>query len=411
MTRQTRTHLALISTLLALALAILGCAVSTGATTGGGTTSGGGTTGPTPTPTRTPTPAPPPPHALAWFQMDGSSVGQIWASVNDGAVHQVTHQPASAAECRYDAHWSPPVFSPNLSNILAAWGSAACTDGPENGQLYIIDASTGAITHVPGATGVRLSLRESGWVDNTHIWWTDYNGVHEFTVGGGSATLLSNLAGTLPDDATLRGNILFFSTGYSPYTLRRFNMTSHTVLAGSVNLGTTNPCVCSRNDALTPGFDASADGSHIVFQRTAPAGSGGDEEGVGSSQFFYANADGSGEFHIASYVTAHSMTRMQISPNGQRVAIARAEPTPGDVVTASVSNAGNNGDPDLYFYGPSSRSYPVWKWDNTAFWASSLDLDDVYPPTTGALEHFAVGTAAGSVSAAGGSDPWYTIGS
>src|SRR6516225_5468186 len=63
-----------------------------GSTTGGGggSTTGGGGGGGGGAPTATPTP---PPHALAWFQVDGAGVGQIWASVNGGSAHQVTHMP------------------------------------------------------------------------------------------------------------------------------------------------------------------------------------------------------------------------------------------------------------------------------------------------------------------------------
>ena len=437
MTPRIGTRLAVIGILLALALAIGGCSVSSstggstggssgggttggtttggtttggtttgGATTGGATTGGGGTTGAAPTAT----PHPAPPHALAWFQIDGSSVGQIWASINGGSPVQITHIAPSAAECRYDTHWSPPVFSPNLSHIVAAQGSAACTDGPENGQLYVVNATNGVPAAVPSATSVRLSLRESGWVDNNTIWWTDFNGLHEYTLGAASSTLVSNLGGVYPDDTVLRGNTLFYSVGSSSYALHRFDMTSHTVLAGSVNLGTTNPCACSRNDALSPGFDVSADGSHIAFQRVAAASGSGTQEGVGSSQFFYANADGSAQSQIASYATSNSMTHMQISPSGQLVAVARAE-APPSFFSASVTSPGNQNDPNLHFYNPDAHSYPVWKWDNTTFWVGTLDLGDDYPPTTGNMEHFDVGAAAGSVGAAGGEDPWYTIGS
>jgi hypothetical protein len=356
-----------------------------------------------------PTPTPPP-HALAWFQMDSAKTGQIWASVNGGSAHQITHMPSSSADCPRNEHWGPPVFSPNLSKIVAAWGSADCTDGAETGPLYIVDAVSGTATPVPGSMIVRLSLREAGWVDNSTLWWTDYAGLHEYTVGGGSSTLVSNLGGALPDDAVLRGTILFYSTGSTSYALHRFDLSSHTVLGGGVNLGTTNPCACSRNDALTPGFDVSADGVHIAFQRVAPAGAGSDAEGVGSSQFFYANADGSGESQIASVATASSMTRLQIAPNGQFVSITRALPTPS-VITASVNSPGHSGDPNLHFYTPDGRSYGVWKWDNSTLWASTRDLDDVYPPTTGNMEHYDVGTTAGSIGATGGANPWYTIGS
>jgi hypothetical protein len=355
--------------------------------------------------------------------MDGSNVGQIWASVNDGPAHQVTHQPSSSADCRRNEHWSPPAFSPDLSKILSAWGSADCTDGPETGQLYIVDAGTGATTAVPSALGVRLSLRQAGWIDNTHIWWMDPTHVYQYTLGGGSSTSIGTIGSfgggsyTGGVEGALRGATLFFSqaTGTlvphtAAFSLKRFDMTSHTVLGGSVDLGTPHPCGCSLGDLSAPGFDASADGSHIVYQRVAP-NSNGDGDGVASSQFFYANADGSGASQIASYATSTTFARIQIAPNGRLVAIARAEPAPGDVITASVTSPGHNGDPDLHFYGPSCRSYPVWKWDTSAFWASTLDLESVYPPTTGNLEHFALGVDPGSVSAAGGSNPWYTIGS
>ena len=64
------------SGLLALALAIFGCAV------GGGTSGGGGTTG---GPTTTPTP---PPHALAWFLTSG-----FVETGGDALYHQMEWRP------------------------------------------------------------------------------------------------------------------------------------------------------------------------------------------------------------------------------------------------------------------------------------------------------------------------------
>lgn len=405
---------------LALALAILGC--SLGTTSGVGGTTGGGTTGPTMTRT-------PPQHALAWFQMDGSGVGQIWASVNDGTAHQVTHMSAPSGDCVRDQHWSAPVFSPDLHHILAAWGSGACGDGPEQGDLFVIDASTGANTPVSGGpegTGLLLSRRQEGWIDNNTVWWLYYQSVYQLTLGSSTPTTLGTIGSSsgstfvIPLDAVLRGHTLFYvtATETSPappsstisYVLHRFDMTTHAVLSGSVDLGSSRQCQCSPGDRSEPGFDVSADGAHIVYQRVTP-NSTADGDGVASSQFLYANADGSGASRIASYATATTFTRIQISPNGQIVAIARAEPTPGDVITASVTSAGNKGDPDLHFYGPSCRSYPVWAWDSSGFWASSLDVSDVYPPSSSNLDHFALGVDPGTVSTAGGSNPWYTIGS
>ena len=114
---RTRTALMTVSVLLSVAIVVLGCAV--GGTTSASTTTRGG-------PTATPTP---PPHALAWFQQDGASVGQVWASVNDGAAQQVTHMAAPSGDCVRDQHWSPPAFSPDLAHIVGGWGSGNCGDG------------------------------------------------------------------------------------------------------------------------------------------------------------------------------------------------------------------------------------------------------------------------------------------
>src|SRR5690349_10991406 len=100
-----------ICALLACIIVLFGCSLpgATGSASstpgegvGAGSTATGGSSG-SARATATPTP---PPHALAWFQQDSHQVGQIWASVNGGAAHQVTHMPASTAECRYDAYWS-----------------------------------------------------------------------------------------------------------------------------------------------------------------------------------------------------------------------------------------------------------------------------------------------------------------
>ena len=393
----------LVACALLLCMILAGCGSSAGASDSHGSTPASGSTpGSSAAATATPTP-PPPPHALAWFQQDSHHVGQIWASVNGGAAHQVTHMSPSTQECRYDEHWSSPVFSPDLSKIVAAWGSNDCTDGPENGPIYIINAASGAATQV-SSSNIRLSLRQVGWIDNSTIWWLDHTGnqVNRFVVGGSSSSAIGSLGGGYAQDAVLRGNTLFFETASGPgslsYSLKRFDMSSHTVLAGSVSLGSSQACQCSRGDMLTPGFDASPDGSHIVYQTVAPGGT--TDEGVASSQFFYANANGSGASRIASVATAASFVKMQISPNGALVAVARALPAPS-VFTASVTSAGHSGDPDMHFYTPSADSYPVWKFDTSTFWASTDHPD---------MEHFNLGASSGSVGAAGGANPWYTIG-
>ncbi len=314
MAQQFKRGLITASGLLALALTIFGCAV------GGGTSGGGGTTG---GPTATPTP---PHHALAWFQTSGSgidAVGDLWASVNDGPAHQVTHTVSLHQDCNTLIHWGQPAFSPDLTHILAAQGAASCSDGPEYGGLNVVDATSGAVSAVPSG-GSRLSVYQSGWVDNTHVWWSDYSKVYTYTLGAGSATTLGAIGSSSGSsysnggESRLRGNTLFFerssqstSGGAITYTLKRFDMTTHAVLGGSIALGSITPCECSLGDITGPGFDVSPDGTHVAFQRVA----GSIDAGI-TSQFFYAAADGSGESRIARFATAHAFTSMLISPNG-----------------------------------------------------------------------------------------------
>jgi hypothetical protein len=355
--------------------------------------------------------------------VDGSGAGQIWASLNGGTAHQITHMTALSGDCVRDQHWSPPVFSPNLAHIVGGWGSGACGDGPEQGDLYTVDASSGAATAAGGSCfhNIRLSLRQTGWVNNSTIWWTDGQQVYTQALGGSCVTLgsIGSSGGssyTFADDAVLRGNTLFYvvasgsgSSTSVTYALRRFNMSTHAVLGGSIDLGSTHPCACSHGDASSPGFDVSADGAHLVYQKVSASASGSDPEGVGSSKFYYASADGSGATQIAACGTAASFTRMQLAPNGGFVAVARAQSTP-TVFTASISSGGACADPNMKFYAPDAFSYPVWKWDSSTFWASTSEISGVYPPTTGNVEHFDFGVHAGSVGVTGGANPWYTIG-
>jgi len=408
---RSRAGLITVGALFSAAIVLFGCALGSPSVIGTPTPLG---------PTATPTP---PPHALAWFQQDGAGVGQIWASVNDGAAHQVTHMAAPSGDCVRDQHWSPPVFSPDLAHIVGGWGSGACGDGPEQGDLYMVDATTGAATAVQGPMypgNILLSVRQAGWVNNTTIWWTSGQTVYEYRLGDAHGTALGDIASssgnsyTYAPDAVLRGNTLFFASvsGTSGVTtrtfaLKRFDMTSHSVVPGSVSLGSDHICVCSPGDRTEPGFDVSADGTHIVFQRVTPsAGDGG--EGIASSQFFYANADGSGASRIASYATSSTFARMQFSPNGQLVSISRAFPSPS-VLTASVTSAGASGDPNLHFYNPDGSTYAVWDWRGAALWTGTADVGGGSTPPPN-VERYTLGTPAGSVGAAGGNNPWYSIG-
>ncbi|HUY77969.1 MAG TPA: hypothetical protein VMV29_14445 [Ktedonobacterales bacterium] len=413
--------------LLALALALAGCSSTAGTTTGGGgsTSTGGHTATATPTAnvgdgvgsgTATPS-VPAPAHAFAWYQIDGSQVPQIWASLNGGASQQITHVAADHADCDDQVAWGLPVFSPDLTHIVSSLGSYNCGDGGLSGQISIVNVSSGSVTPVGAAganTSIQLPERADGWLDNSTIWYVNYAGLFTYALGASTPTLVTPL--NQPFDAVLRGSTLFWtefattSGSGGSVTLHRYDISSHSDLGTSISLGSTTNCHCSPGGVMVPGWDASPDGSHIAYQVVSPSSSGNLND-VGSSHFYYANADGSGASQIASYVTTNHIARLLISPNGQLVAISSALPSPS-VITASVSSPGHNGDPNLHFYSPDGVSFPVWKWDSATFWAAHAEPGNgTGNGATPNIEHYNVGAGSGSLGVAGGYNPWYTIGS
>jgi Tol biopolymer transport system component len=156
----------------------------------------------------------------------------------------------------------------------------------------------------------------------------------------------------------------------------------------------------------TPGWDASPDGSHIVYQVVVPVLT--PTGGIVSAKIYYASADGSGATQIAHALVTNEMSKLQISPDGQWVAFTNALPSPA-TLTASVSSPGGSGDSTFHGYSPDTYNYPVWKWDSSQFWAGKVDAADG-TSTTGALYRFNRGGSS-TVGVAGGYNPWYTIGS
>ncbi len=381
---------------------------------GGATSTPGSSSGPTATPS-----APAPNRALAWYQYDSDKVPQIWASVNGATPRQITHVAPDHAACLDQVAWGLPVFSPDMTHIVTSLGSFNCGDGALTGTVSIVDVASGAVTPVPGsapANVIRLTQRVDGWIDNSTIWYISYSGLYTYVLGAGSATEIATLHN--PEDAVLRGSTLFWSTfatggaGGGDFQLHRFDMSSHTDLGTTIDLGTVGTCACSPGDYLLPGWDASPDGSHVAYQKVTPAS--GSVGGIASAQFFYANADGSGASQIAHVVSTTHLATVLISPNGQLVSIAWALPSPS-VITASVSSPGHSGDPNLHFYHPDAVGFAVWKWDTSSFWAETINPGDYGGPGSAGpspdIDQYYVGTASGSLSIPNGLNPWYTIGS
>jgi hypothetical protein len=423
--RQSRRPLAfLLAPLLILLLFSAGCSTSsgtqahtgpgssTGPSTGGGTATGG-SSGSGPGAGSTPA-VPAPQHAFAWTQYDHASTRtpQLWASINGGTPYQVTHLAPITDGCDTQIAWGLPVFSPDLTHIVASIGSFNCGDGDLQGPVDIINASSGTITAVPGANSYdRSSERTDGWLNNNTIFFVNSAGLFTYTLGAGSPTQLPGVTGA--DEAVLRGSTLFwtqvtYASGPKNWTstLHRYDMSTHTALAGSISLGQVHMCECSPGDVLFQGWDVSPNGSHVAYQVTTPlTGANG---GIASSHIYYANADGTGASQIAEYMSTNATAGMQISPNGQLVAFTGALPSPS-VITASVTSPGNLSDPNFHSYTPNADRYPVWKWDSSSFWAPNRSNGDFESPGTVALYYYTVGSASGVVGVSGGFNPWYTI--
>jgi hypothetical protein len=397
---------------LSLAALLAGC----GGTGGGGSSSGAGTGAGSATATATTagataTPVTAPPHAFAWFQYDAHHVPQIWASVNGAAPTQITHVAPDGHECTDQVAWSPPVFSPDLTHIVASMGSFNCGDGDMQGPVSVITVSSASVTTLSGSYQARTTQRSMGWLDNSTIWFVTYNGVYTQALGGGAPSHMSGPTNIW--DAVVRGSTLYWqaaaydSTGWT-FSIHRYDLSSHTALPGSIAQGKVGKCQCSPGDMHGPGWDVTRDGSHIVYQTVTPNLTA--DGGVASSKLYYANADGSGATQIAHAMIAKSTTVMQFSPNGQWVAITEAAPSP-TTLTASVTSPGGSGDPSFHAYSTDTFNYPVWKWDNSQFWAAAVGAADGMggASTSPRLERFNRG-GSGAVGVANGFNPWYTIG-
>ncbi|HEX8730622.1 MAG TPA: hypothetical protein VF725_01070 [Ktedonobacterales bacterium] len=411
-----------ITLLAGVALAISGCASASGATTGGSTTGTGSGSSPTATATHasgggpTATPIPAPPHAFAWYQRDSHDTAQLWASINGGTPRQITHLPPTPPPdtCVTNKNaWGTPVFSPDLTRIVATEGSVQCGGGSiAQGVAEIVTVSTGAMTRVPGpnvsgqyAFTAPSEERGVGWLDNSSVWFTTFDTFYTYHIGDAHSVELSAFTSIGQfnglNDAVVRGSTLYFelttsSSTQEVYEIRRYDLGTHSMISGSISMGVSGTSVYTGavGQPLSPGWDVSADGSHIVYEVVTQSGGG-----IGTTKVYYANADGSGATRIASALFTSHLMRMQFSPDGQWVAFTGALPSPA-TLSASVSSAGGSGDPTFHAYSPDTVGYPVWKWDNSEFWAQS----------SGSVYHFARGGSSG-LGVSGGLNPWYTIGS
>jgi hypothetical protein len=404
--------LATLALVAACAATVLACGSSGTSVTGRAT--------PTPTrtvvrgPTATPTTPPPPPHALAWVQgTNNGSPSNIWASINDAAPVQITNAPPPNGACLSPETWGYPMFAPDLQHILVP--SAWCTvDSQIFGQLFIVTVPGGAVQQVPlpGSVLVQANVRSYGWINNTTIFaFAAFNGpaaLVTYMLGAGSTTALPGLPATVTE-GVVRGNTLFYqqadNNGVVNHrqqihsTVHRYDLNSHTVLPGAVDQGNFLMPLGAPGDLHGPGWDATPDGQHVVFQTTTPATN---QAMIASEAMMYANGDGSGASTITQYMNTLSLVRTRMAPDGLHVGITEANGTP-NVLSACVNSPGLQGDPCLQFYSPDAQGLPVWQWDTSHMYAATYGFG-----ASQSLQIYTPGQFNGAQYAAKGYNPWST---
>ena len=318
---------------------------------------------------------------IAWIAQDAQGIAQVWASVDDAAPHQITHRAGSPPTCGTDI-LGAPIYAPDLRHLAVA-GGTTCGSGQITGPLYVVDAATGVITTVPlpGSAAVLTNQRSYGWVDaHTLFALGDFgtaSGGALYTLGAAAATPLPGLPTAIPEGVA-RGSTLFYvtssqttgsvgagTTKYALYDTRlaRYDLANQSALTGAVDLGTFALCACATGDWHLPGWDVSPDGTHIVYQLVAPAVPTSALDGLTTTEFVYANSDGSGATQVLKALVTSARARLRFSPDGTMVAVTEAFTSP-DVASGCVNTIGIYGDPCMQFYGPDAFSYPAWHDDS-----------------------------------------------
>lgn len=402
---------------LGLAMVLAGCSstatvtvTSTGTAGATATATNAGASGGGSAPTAAPAVAPQ--HAFAWFQVDSHNVPQIWASINGGNPQQITHVAPDGAACDDQVAWSPPVFSPDLTHIVASLGSFNCGDGALTGPVSVITVSNGSIHTLSSSLQVAgVDARSMGWLDNSHIWFITYANVYTYTLGASAPT---QALGSNPGlrDAVRRGSTLFLQvetpTTPNDWTIEQFNLSSHMIEGIAIDQGNTGACKCSPGDAHGPGWDVAPDGFHITYQKVTPNTSS--QGGIASSKIYTSGTDGANKKQIALAMITTATCLLQYSWDGQWIAFTEAPPSPA-TLTASVNTSGGSGDPNFHGYSPDTSQYPVWKWDNSQFWAATVSVDAMGGslPSNAGIENFHR-NGSSSLGVAKGFNPWYTVG-
>ncbi len=388
---------------LLLGVMLAACSGSTGSTTTQ-TTATPRVTATTPL-SSTPTTGPAPTmEGLAWVQPTSTGKPQVWASIGGKPGRMIVQ--ATGDDCA-TSELGPPVLSPDAKHI-AVVGGAGCGDGQSHGPVFVVNVAAGTMTTIAN-TNVLTNERSVGWLNNDTLFFAS-DAVNVYRISTASVTALPGTSGAV--EATVRGSQLFYITFmrgnmlHVLASLHRYSLISQrdeTV----IDLGTFDlPAGQSPPDYHSEGWDASPDGTHVVYQVTTSGPVQSAPVGISSSRIYYANADSSAQSRILQYMATNNLVRLRISPNGKEVVATEATPMP-DIISGCVNSPGASpqSDPCFHSYalqqGFFSSGYAVWSPDGTAFIVAA----NGDPPGSG-LYRFTVGAPTGTLVQPGANNPW-----
>jgi hypothetical protein len=225
----------------------------------------------------------------------------------------------------------PRLFTWANNHTLIIFANPAVSNRDPAGASYSYDINTHTLTTLPGITGAIEGVVRCGTL---------------FYLSIGSFSLVS---------ASDPNHTMVAST-----YINRYNLATHAAIGSKIKIGQASTYGGAEGQVDYAGWDASADGSRIVYQH--------ESVGIGphiSSTWFVANADGSGASAILPSVTANSGARMAISPDGSQVAVTEANPSP------NVASGPLSGGSSVFYDSPSGYGQPAWQAESRGFYASS----------------------------------------
>ncbi len=292
------------------------------------------------------------------------------------------------------------LWSPDGNHLAVAFAPAQPGAGI-NCYPFILDVQTQAITRVvlPAyPTGAKAPTA-------THLAWADAQtllifgtapagaGVsappglagsagttsYRYNLTNGQATALPGI--TTAASGSVRGTTLFYleltplsqmagAAGFykGSALLHRYDLTSQQEVGTPLMLGDTLASITPRT-MLIPGWDASPDGSQIVYQQMSVTLAAGATRPAVTSLFWAAQADGTGAVPILAGIASSSAARLSISPDGALVAATGIQPGPGTYAESLKGGA-------VHAFTPANASAPAWLSDSSGFDASSDFVGD-----------------------------------